>query len=499
MTSTQQKRGNECVSPGVSPESTCAPNKKTPHASQLGTPVPACSMGITNLVLEKEYTSKAIELKFPDIDLPHSNEAWMKDFYQCIQVCMTSIATQIVKHFEDRIDDLTKSHNTIVSQAETSAKNARSRQNELLAKHNGMKGEYEVTKAMVTELRKENKELKDRVIKQESQSRRDNLLIAGFPEEIWETDADVRSKVHYILQLLGFHNSEEFIQIVRAHRKGPYIRGRERPIIVKFQSYEDRQNIFFARNGLRYSNYYINEDFPAEIEAVRRKMMPIVKAAQQMNKFKGKVNLHVDKLYVEGQMFTERTLHLLPPELNPKNLCERSSDDTHLFWREHSPLSNFYDCRLKYEETNYNDSETAFQHHKALMFKDLEKAEDILKCSHPLEAKRLGKSVRGFDQSVWEKSKDSLMQNILCAKFEQNPDLKQHLLATGTKLIAESSPHDRYFGTGVALWSRIAFNKHLWKGENKLGQILMNLRCKFISATQGDDAINMTTVAPTTE
>jgi ribA/ribD-fused uncharacterized protein len=68
------------------------------------------------------------------------------------------------------------------------------------------------------------------------------------------------------------------------------------------------------------------------------------------------------------------------------------------------------------------------------------------------------------------------MQKALYEKFHQNPELKDFLLATGDLQLAEASPHDRFWGTGVGLGKVEATKQQHWTGKNKLGELLMALR-----------------------
>ena len=64
-------------------------------------------------------------------------------------------------------------------------------------------------------------------------------------------------------------------------------------------------------------------------------------------------------------------------------------------------------------------------------------------------------------------------------KFSQNLHLKKYLMDAGNLLLAEASPSDRYCGTGVGLGKTDTTKQQLWKGKNKLGQLLMQLRTEF--------------------
>ena len=79
------------------------------------------------------------------------------------------------------------------------------------------------------------------------------------------------------------------------------------------------------------------------------------------------------------------------------------------------------------------------------------------------DAKKLGRQVplRGD----WEEVKDNIMYEICKAKFTQNEDLKEKLLATGNDILEEGNTWgDRVWGTVNGV------------GENRLGKILMRVR-----------------------
>ena len=82
--------------------------------------------------------------------------------------------------------------------------------------------------------------------------------------------------------------------------------------------------------------------------------------------------------------------------------------------------------------------------------------------------------MHGFDQERWEKEAVKIMADANHAKYSQNAHLGQMLKDTSPKVLAESSPHDLFWGTGKSVHARDAFNG--WKGQNKLGEVLINIR-----------------------
>ena len=57
--------------------------------------------------------------------------------------------------------------------------------------------------------------------------------------------------------------------------------------------------------------------------------------------------------------------------------------------------------------------------------------------------------------------------------------MKQKLLETNDKIIAEASPNDSIWGIGLSKYDKDATNPKNWKGKNLLGFILMDIRDEF--------------------
>ena len=77
----------------------------------------------------------------------------------------------------------------------------------------------------------------------------------------------------------------------------------------------------------------------------------------------------------------------------------------------------------------------------------------------------------------WERRQFDIMYECVKRKFDQNPDLKVHLLKTGDLELVEASPN-RLWGCGATLSSN-ALRKRDWPGQNKHREILMTVRDKY--------------------
>lgn len=122
-------------------------------------------------------------------------------------------------------------------------------------------------------------------------------------------------------------------------------------------------------------------------------------------------------------------------------------------------LSNFYNCPVAYKQLTYTNNEAAFQAQKCVS--DTERIQ-FTKLS-PSEAKRLGRRVSL--RKDWENVKVSIMEEVVRAKFTQNAELADKLLATGDAHLEEGNTWgDRVWGTVNGI------------GANQLGIILMKIR-----------------------
>ena len=152
------------------------------------------------------------------------------------------------------------------------------------------------------------------------------------------------------------------------------------------------------------------------------------------------------------------------------------------FWKdneENGCFSNWYRCKFVIDDFEYLHVEQYMMAQKAKLFHDSERYTAILRATKPWECKDLGKQVKPFDSAAWNAARFEIVKEGNCAKFEQNPDLKQALLNTGKAVLAEASPVDRIWGIGLDAATASKTPVTDWPGENLLGKALMELREEF--------------------
>ena len=171
----------------------------------------------------------------------------------------------------------------------------------------------------------------------------------------------------------------------------------------------------------------------------------------------------------------------LPEELQPRNVCERreSKEDEQyiIFFGKDSPLSNFYHAEFTINGKKYLSVEQYFVYNKAMLAKAPKLASEILNVEDPKKIKRMGKSIK-LEEAFWITHGSSVMEEGLRAKFQQNQALRDILVETCGHILVEGS-RDRFWGCGHHLYSKEAIDRTRWEGENKLGEMLRQLRAEF--------------------
>src|SRR5262245_59455106 len=154
------------------------------------------------------------------------------------------------------------------------------------------------------------------------------------------------------------------------------------------------------------------------------------------------------------------------------------------FFTEASPFSQWFRCSFTAAEVRFNCAEQYMMHGKALLFGDAAIAAEILAADHPRQHKALGRKVKGFDDAVWKRERIAIVRAGSHAKFTQNAELRELLLATAPTTLVEASPYDKIWGIGLAASDPRAQDRAQWRGQNLLGQILTELRDELLRSRE---------------
>lgn len=140
-----------------------------------------------------------------------------------------------------------------------------------------------------------------------------------------------------------------------------------------------------------------------------------------------------------GQTDAERLKYVPPTPEAPKPI------NIYAGTGENADLSNFANRPFQENEDDpkYNNVEAAFQHSK-LAFADPITQQPLAVQSANwstitgAEAKALGKQIKGLNSNEWDSVRVGIMKDFIIASFEQNPEAKAKLLATGDSVLTHT-------------------------------------------------------------
>ena len=145
------------------------------------------------------------------------------------------------------------------------------------------------------------------------------------------------------------------------------------------------------------------------------------------------------------------------------------------FFGELNPLSNFHPAPFVYNNIKYHCTEQLIQHQKAKLFGNKDTAENILNTPDALGCKRLSKEISNYNHDTWKREAKTRCEEGIKAKFFQNSNLRDYLISTGDKKIAECCGN-KFWGMGIPLYEEDCLNQSKWSQQGLLGEILVNIR-----------------------
>ncbi len=153
-----------------------------------------------------------------------------------------------------------------------------------------------------------------------------------------------------------------------------------------------------------------------------------------------------------------------------KVICFHNPDEANGY------LSNWYLSNFCVGNIRYSSMEQYMMYQKALLFDDTEIAGQILGTDDVGKIKALGRSVRNYEDVIWNGMRQLIVYQGLVEKFRQNAELKEKLLNTQGRILAECAVQDRIWGIGLSMKDERRFDMDKWQGQNLLGFSLMRVR-----------------------
>jgi len=141
-----------------------------------------------------------------------------------------------------------------------------------------------------------------------------------------------------------------------------------------------------------------------------------------------------------------------------------------------SCLSQWFPRGFEIDGVRYRTAEHWMMASKARLFGDRVALSRIVSSRTPAEAKEIGRTVRDYDDDVWERARFDAVVRGNVAKFGQHSDLGRFLAATSDRVLVEASPRDCVWGIGLGAKDPLARDPARWRGRNLLGFALMQAR-----------------------
>ena len=135
------------------------------------------------------------------------------------------------------------------------------------------------------------------------------MKFCGIKEREHESNEDTKDLLWKFLRtdLKIPKKDEESIQFNTVHRvsarrvSSDTTNSKPRPIIVKLSSFHDEEFVqSFIKNLTKGRNLGISDDFPKEVEEMRKKLYPVLKAAKQE---KRTAFFKVERLIIDGSLY----------------------------------------------------------------------------------------------------------------------------------------------------------------------------------------------------
>eukprot|EP00461_Guttulinopsis_vulgaris_P000715 UN00715 len=168
-------------------------------------------------------------------------------------------------------------------------------------------------------------------------------------------------------------------------------------------------------------------------------------------------------------------------------------------------LSQWYPAQMVVDGKVYHTAEHWMMAQKALLFAMGENkqhnediAEQILQTKDPGRVKKLGRAVKGFDETIWHANRFEIVKKGNIHKFTQHLQLRNYLLELNNGqigynsndkddigfILVEASPFDNIWGIGLKAEEPAAANPATWRGPNLLGFALTAVRRELLLAQQ---------------
>ena len=122
------------------------------------------------------------------------------------------------------------------------------------------------------------------------------------------------------------YTTAKTLTIRKCHRLGKFKRDRIRPVSIEFVHKEDITYVLENRSYLS-EGIFVDKEYPVEIERARCSLLPVLRAAKRMERYKDQSRMNYDKVVIHGKDYTLNNLHELPEDINCFKATSKSDDE----------------------------------------------------------------------------------------------------------------------------------------------------------------------------
>ena len=327
-------------------------------------------------------------------------------------------------------------------------------------------------KTQVQTLQNQTNFLHNKLIYQEDFSRRENLVISGISEEN-------RENCFMIAQDIFSHLGADNVVIQRCHRVGQKRHGTHRDILVRLLYFSDKI-MLLRRKGNLPRGIFFNEDYSGE---TRRRINAIRPAFKEAKKHDARAVMVKDKIIFRGKEYSLENIGNIG--FDNTKISEKKNNSTIAFAGRFSSFSNLSPAPIEIDGVLYASTEHFYQYNKCLASGNHTAAAEVLLSKEPESAMTAGAAVKATKEWTQTEGKRIMKR---AAKIKFTPQhMQQKLRSTGDRHIAEAT-RNTLWGVGVPFTSD-CLNMDTYKGENIMGQILMELRAELPPDAVPDDPL----------
>ena len=253
-------------------------------AGKLKGVVPSNQPGISTFIQKNSpTTSTKRSLTSPELNAPPSKKINMTEseaMSDRLPADLKLLFDSLSRKLDERIDPLETKVNLLFSE------------DSLLPRHvedvARLKVEQELMEIRLSEVERENSELKTKLSDIEDLLLENSIVLSGIKEEKWEEPEPRRELVNKELSILLKGDSEEIkldkareLKIEKIERIGRFNPTKGRPIAIKFASKRDADRIIEAKKDLR-KGIFVDRRYCDASEYERKRLRPILTAARRL-------------------------------------------------------------------------------------------------------------------------------------------------------------------------------------------------------------------------